>query len=81
MYVPVHTAVPGTVDLGVDFEKSKKRKSKIVFFRKTKDEMTTIYNKHVIKRCQCLFLNIYIISVLYSNNGDFGLHVCYVYNI
>ena len=30
------------------------------------------YNLYVLKRCQCLFLN--IISVLYSNNGDFGLH-------
>ena len=32
-------------------------------------KQTTI---NVLKRCQCLFLN--IISILYSNNGDFGLH-------
>ena len=42
---------------------------KNIFFRKQKMKQTTI---NVLKRCQCLFLN--IISILYSNNGDFGLH-------
>jgi hypothetical protein len=29
--------------------------------------------KNDLKQCQCLFLN--ILSVLYSNNGAFGLHL------